>query len=99
MFLFFKRYKNAKILFFEIPLLVESKLMKHFDTVIFIKAKKYIRLARYKKKYGDQKLFFRLDRHQIKDSKKANLCDYIVVNNGTLKVLKKKLLNIIKSYD
>lgn len=34
----------------------------------------------------------------MKDTKKAKLCDHIVVNNGTLKVLKKKLFNIIKLY-
>ena len=34
------RNKNKKFLFYEIPLLIESKLMKHFDIIIFIKAKK-----------------------------------------------------------
>jgi dephospho-CoA kinase len=99
MFLFLRKNKSSKILFFEIPLLVESKLMGYFDTVIFIKAKKRLRLVRYNNKYGNPKLFFRLDQQQIKDSKKAKLCDHIVVNNGTLKVLKKKLFNIIKLYD
>ena len=32
--------KNKKILFYEIPLLIESKLMKFFDLIIFIKSKK-----------------------------------------------------------
>ena len=32
--------KNKKILFYEIPLLIESKLMKYFNIIIFIKAKK-----------------------------------------------------------
>ena len=38
--LFTNKYKNKKILFYEIPLLVESKLMKYFNIIIFIKSKK-----------------------------------------------------------
>ena len=32
--------KNKKTIFYEIPLLIESKLMRYFDVIIFIKAKK-----------------------------------------------------------
>ena len=32
--------KNKKLLFYEIPLLIENNLMKFFDLIIFIKAKK-----------------------------------------------------------
>ena len=32
---FTKKYKNKKILFYEIPLLIESKLMKYFNLIIF----------------------------------------------------------------
>ena len=85
-----KKHKKNKKLFFEIPLLIESRLERYFDVLIFIKAKKILRLKRYKKKKGDPKLFSRLDQHQIKDSKKAKFCDHIIVNNDTLKVLKKK---------
>lgn len=98
MFLFLKKNKKKKVLFFEIPLLIESKLEKYFDVVIFIRAKKKIRLKRYMKKRGDPKLFIKLDQHQMKDIKKAKLCDHVVVNNSTLKVLKKKLFYIIRLY-
>ena len=37
---FTSKNKNQKILFYEIPLLIESNLMKYFDLIIFIKAKK-----------------------------------------------------------
>ena len=36
---FVKKNKQKKLLFFEIPLLIESKLMKHFNVIIFIKSK------------------------------------------------------------
>ena len=32
--------KKRKMLFYEIPLLIESKLTKYFDVIIFIKAQK-----------------------------------------------------------
>ena len=96
---FLKRNKNKKLSFFEIPLLVESKLNRYFDIIIFIKAEKKVRLKRYQKKTGNKKLFNILNNHQIKDNKKAKLCDHIVVNNKSLKVLKKNLLNIIRNYE
>ena len=90
--------KDEKILFYEIPLLVESKLTKYFDVVIFIKAKKKIRLKRFKLKGGDEKLFNILNNKQLPDSKKIKFCDHVVVNEKNLNILKKNLLSIIKSY-
>jgi len=99
MFVFLRKNKNKKFLFFEIPLLIESKLTKYFDVIIFIKSKKNLRLKRYKLKKGNVKLFSLLDKRQLKDTRKMKLCDHIVVNNKSLTVLKKNLLNIIKLYE
>ena len=96
MFNFLNANKNKKMLFFEIPLLIESKLSKYFDKLIFIKSSKNLRLKRYKLNGGNVKLFYLLDSRQIKDTKKMNHCDYIIVNNKSLSILKKNLLNIIK---
>tara|TARA_B100001093_G_C26565909_1_gene900745 strand:+ start:139 stop:711 length:573 start_codon:yes stop_codon:yes gene_type:complete len=96
---FSKKNKNKKFLFFEIPLLVESKLMKYFDLVIFIKSKRNLRLKRFRLKKGNPKMFFMLDKHQLKDSKKMKHGDYIVVNNKSLTILKKNLLNIMETYE
>ena len=46
MFAFLKKYKQKKLLIFEIPLLVENKLIKYFDKVIFIKSSSKLRLKR-----------------------------------------------------
>ena len=62
--------KNKKILFYEIPLLVESKLIKHFDVIICIKAKKQLRLRRFRSKSEDKKLFNVLNNKQMNDTKK-----------------------------
>ena len=99
MFIFSRRNKNKKFLFFEIPLLIESKLTKYFDVIIFIKSKNNSRLKRYILKGGSMQLFSLLDKHQIKDTKKMKFCDHIVVNNKSLSILKKKLSNIIKLYE
>lgn len=99
MIIFLKRFKNKKILFLEIPLLVENKLNNHFDIIIFIKSSKTLRQKRYLLNGGDKKLFLLLDSKQMKDTKKMKFCDHIVVNNKSLTVLKKKLSNIVKLYE
>ena len=91
--------RNKKFLFYEIPLLIESKLMKFFDVIIFIKSKKKLRMRRFKKKKGDNKLFNFLNKQQLNDKKKTKFCDYVVVNEKNLKILKKNLLLIIRNYE
>ena len=91
--------KNKKLLFYEIPLLVESKLMKYFNIVIFIKAKKHLRLKRFKSKNGNKKLFNLLNNKQMNDVKKIKFCDYVVVNEKNLSILKKNLFAIIEKYE
>ena len=90
---------NKKLLFFEIPLLIESKLMNYFDIIIFIKAKKDIRLKRFHSKGGHIKLFNVLNNKQIPDFRKIKFCDHIVINEKNINILKKKLLDIIKLYE
>ena len=92
-------FKNKKILFLEIPLLVESKLMKYFDVILLIKSNKILRLKRYKAKKGDIRLFNLLDKQQLNANKKIKYCNHVIINNKTLAVFKKKLLNIIKKYE
>ena len=93
---FTKKNNNKKMVFYEIPLLIESKLMKNFDTLIFIKSKKNIRLKRFISKGGNKKIFKMLNGEQLKESKKAKFCDYVVVNDKNIKFLKEKLLDIFK---
>ena len=99
MFNFQKKNRKKKFLFFEIPLLVENKLYNYFNTIIYVKCKKAIRLKRYLKQGGSKELFNFLNNNQLKDNKKSKYCDHIVVNNSSLTVLKRKLLNIIVNYE
>ncbi len=91
--------KSKKFLFYEIPLLIESKLMKFFDKIIFIKSKKQLRLKRFQSKNGDKKLFNLLNSKQMSDNKKIKFCDHIVVNEKNLNILKKNLSTIMFKYE
>ena len=96
---FTNKNRNKKLLFYEIPLLIESKLMKYFDIIIFVKAKRNLRLKRFNLKKGNKKLFDLLDKKQLKDNKKIKFCDHVVVNEKNLMILKKSLLDIISKYE
>ncbi len=91
--------KSKKILFYEIPLLIESKLTKLFDVIIFIKSKKKVRLKRFLLKNDDKALFNFLNSQQLNDKKKIKHCDHIVVNEKNLKILKKNLSLIMAKYE
>ena len=95
---FTSKNRNKKFLFYEIPLLIESKLMKQFNVVIFIKAKKQLRFKRFKSKKGDKKLFNLLNSKQMIDTQKIKFCDHVVVNEKNFNILKKNLLVIINKY-
>ena len=96
---FTKKNKKQKFIFFEIPLLVESKLMKNFDVIFFIKAKKNIRLKRFHINGGSKDLFEILNSKQLSDAKKAKYCNHVVVNEKNLKILKRNLLDIFEKYE
>ena len=96
---FTKKNNSKKLLFYEIPLLIESNLTKYFNLIIFVRAKKKVRLKRFKLKKGDEKLFNLLNSQQIYDKKKAKFCDYVVVNEKNLDILKKNLLDILERYE
>ncbi len=90
--------RNKKLLFYEIPLLIESKLMKYFDVIIFIKSKKQLRIKRFKFNKGDQELFDMFNNKQLNDQKKIKFCDHVVVNEKNINILKKDLSFIISKY-
>ena len=89
------RNKNKRYLFYEIPLLIENKLMKNFDSIVFIKANKKLRLKRFQLKSGDKKLFNLLNNKQMIDTKKVKFCDHVIVNDKNLNILKRNLFAII----
>ena len=91
---FIAKNKNKKNLLFEIPLLIESKLMKYFDILIFLTARKNIRLRRFLKTGGNRELFRILDNRQMKPNKKKYFCHHVIENNKSLNTLKKNINRI-----
>lgn len=91
--------KRNKFIFLEIPLLIESKLNRFFDKVIFVDAKKKIRMQRYVKKGGNKNSFNMLDGRQLLPSAKKKLCDRTINNNFSLAILKKTVKNFTNNYE
>ena len=75
-------------------MLIESKLMKNYDKIIFVNSKKNLRLKRFLKRGKSKKIFNILDRRQLLPAKKIKFCDYVINNNGTLNKLKRKIKSI-----
>ena len=92
---FYKKNKNKKILFFEIPLLIESKLMNFFDFIILVVAPRKLRLKRYLKKVGNKDIFNLLVNGQMSARNKVKFCDYLIVNNKSKAKLRSKVGDII----
>ena len=92
---FTKKNKGKKFIIFEIPLLVESKQMKNYDRIIFVNSRKDLRLKRYLKRGNNKKFFSLLNKRQLSPEKKIKFCDYVINNNGSIKLLKKNIKNIM----
>ena len=88
--------KKSKIGLFEIPLLIENKLMKYFDVIIFVNAQRNKRLKRYK---GNNEIFTTLDKRQIISSKKIKFSDHVINNNKGIIELKSKVADLINRYE
>ena len=92
---FIKNNKKKKFVIFEIPLLIESKLMKNYDKIILVNSRRDLRLKRYLKRGNNMKIFNLLNKRQLSPAKKIKFCDYVINNNGSLKLLKKNIKNIM----
>ncbi len=89
--------KKSEIIILDIPLLIENRLNKKKDIIIFIKSKKSTVLNRLKKRPNfDKKLIRKLKENQVILSKKRKLADYVINNNFSANVMKKKVKLIKK---
>ena len=93
--IFLKNNKKKKFVIFEIPLLIESKQMQSYDKIIFVNSRKDLRLKRYLKRGNNKRLFNLLNKRQLSPAKKIKFCDYVINNNGSIKLLKKNIKNIM----
>ena len=90
--IFLKKNKKQKLILLDIPLLIENKLNKKGDVLIFIKSKKSKILNRLNKRHNFNLKFLKnLHENQTKLSKKIKLADYMVDNNYPANIMKKKI--------
>ena len=99
---FIKKNKNKKLIILDIPLLMENKINKKNDILIFVDAKKKEINKRLKKKLNiNSKIIEKFKRLQLPVELKKQQSDFIIKNNfrnnsikkNVKKVLEKILLN------
>tara|TARA_A100001388_G_scaffold268684_1_gene244085 strand:- start:2565 stop:3152 length:588 start_codon:yes stop_codon:yes gene_type:complete len=93
---FLKEKKNSKMIVLDIPLLLENKLNKKNDVLVFVNAQKKKILARVKKRrYYDKRILKHLKQNQSNLFKKRKLANYIIDNNFAPNIMKQKV-NLLK---
>ena len=94
---FVTKNKKCEMIIFDIPLLIENKLNKKNDIIIFINSKKSKVIDRLKKRPNfNEKLIKKLKENQFILSKKRKMADYVIDNNFSPNVMKKKVKLIKK---
>ena len=95
--LFLKKNVNKKIVILDIPLLMENKINKKGDVLIFIQSKKTEVLKRLKKRQNfNLKLFNKFKKIQLPLEYKKRKSTYIIKNNFTKNSVKVGVKNILK---
>ena len=90
---FLKKNKNKKFVILDVPLLLENKLNKRGDVLIFVDSKKSDILKKLKKRKNfNKKLFNKFKKIQFSSHYKMKKSNFIIKNNFT----KKKIITNIK---
>ena len=92
---FLNKNKKKQIIVLDIPLLIENKLYNKKDILIFVKSdqNKVINRLRKRKNYN-KKILLNLKKNQANLLKKRKLANYIVDNNFSPNIMKKKISSL-----
>ena len=98
---FLKKNKKKKIVVLDIPLYLENKMNKKNDIIIFIKtSKKEVDKRLKKRRNFNKRILNILRKHQLPLKKKQSKSNYILMNNFSsvimrkkVKILREKILN------
>ena len=92
---FLNKNKKNKIIVLDIPLLIENKLYNKKDILIFVNSNqnKVINRLRKRKNYNKQ-ILSNLRKNQANLLKKRKLANYIVDNNFSPNIMKKKISSL-----
>ena len=94
---FIKKNKQRKFIVLDIPLLMENKINKKNDILIFVNAKKTEINKRLKKRLNTNfRIIRKLRKLQLPLEFKKKSSDFIVKNNFKNKFVKKNVKNILK---
>ncbi|MBD1162049.1 dephospho-CoA kinase [Pelagibacterales bacterium SAG-MED12] len=94
---FLKRHINKKIVILDIPLLLENKINKKGDILVFVKSNKKAILEKLKKRPGfNYKLFTIFKKIQLPLDYKMKRSHFIIKNNFTNKSVKRDIRYILK---
>ncbi len=95
--IFLKNNKGKKIVILDIPLLLENKIDKKKDILIFVQSNKKDVLKRLKKRPKfNVRLFKKFKNIQLSLDYKKKKSHFIIKNNFTQKTIKKGIKNILK---
>ena len=95
--IFLKKNKNKKIIILDVPLLLENKINKKKDILVFIQSKQSDILKRLKKRKNfNQKLLKKFKAIQYSATYKKKKSHFIIKNNFTKKSVNDGINNILK---
>jgi len=97
MHIFLKKYQNKKIVILDIPLLLENKINKKKDILVFIQSNQSDILKRLKKRKNfNQKLLKKFKNIQYPLKYKKKKSNFIIRNDFTKKTVNSGIKNILK---
>jgi len=95
--IFLKKHRNKKIVILDVPLLLESKINKKKDILVFIQSKQSDILKRLKnRKNFNQKLLKKFKNIQYSVRYKKEKSNFIIKNDFTNKTINDGIKNILK---
>ena len=94
---FLKKNRNKKIVVLDIPLLLENKINKKDDILVFVESKKSEIIKRLRKRKNfNQELFKKFKKIQLPLDYKKSKSQFIIKNNFTEKSVKINIKNTLK---
>ena len=94
---FIKKNKNKKLVVLDIPLLIENKINKKNDILIFVDAKKKAINKRLKKKFNiNLKIIEKFKKIQLPVELKKQQSDFIIKNNFRNNSIKKSVKKVLE---
>ena len=97
MSIFLNKNRNKKIVILDIPLLLENKINKKNDILVFVKSKKSDILKRLRKRENfNPKLLSKFKNIQLPLDYKKKISQFVIKNNFTKKSVNKSIKKILK---